>query len=212
VIASSLQRLASEVPEDALVLDAGGWARPLSRADWVIDIEAYATRGAWGQDGDPAAERFSARTWVQRDLCAREPWPFADGQFDFAVCSHTLEDLRDPVWVCSELQRVARAGYVEVPAPVEELTWGVHGPWVGWTHHRWICLIEDGALELVYKPHLLVERGRHLPPETLQRLTPEGRVSRLWWDGRLPCRERIFSDPPEFDAWLAELLRRSSAS
>jgi hypothetical protein len=212
MIASSLERVERDLPADALVLDVGGWARPLSRADWVLDIEAYATRGAWGHDGDPAAERFTAETWVQRDLCAREPWPFADGRFDFAVCSHTLEDLRDPVWVCSELARVARAGYVEVPAPAEELTWGVHGPWVGWTHHRWLCVIEDGALELVYKPHLLVREGSHLPPETLSRLSPEARVSRLWWEGRLPCRERIFSDPPAFDAWLAALLRRSAPS
>jgi hypothetical protein len=206
VIAASLERLAREVPGDALVLDAGGWARPLSRADWVIDIEAYATRGTWGHDGDPQAERFTADTWVQRDLCAREPWPFADGQFDFAVCSHTLEDVRDPVWVCSELQRVARAGYVEVPAPVEELTWGVHGEWVGWTHHRWLCVIEDGALELVYKPHLLAAPGWHLPHETLSRLTPEERVSTLWWDGTLSCHERVFSSPAEYDGWLQALL------
>jgi hypothetical protein len=212
VIASSLERLERELADGALVLDVGGWARPLSRADWVIDIEAYESRGAWGQDGDPEAERFDARTWVQRDLCAREPWPFADGQFDFAVCSHTLEDLRDPVWVCSELERVARAGYIEVPAPVEELTWGVHGPWVGWTHHRWLCVIAGGAVELVHKPHLLVRDGSHLPPGTLDGLSAEQRVGRLWWDRRLPCRERIFSDPPAFDAWLADLLRRSRAS
>jgi hypothetical protein len=210
LIASSVERLARELPDHALVLDVGSWARPLSRADWVMDIEAYDTRGAWGHDGDPAAERFRAATWVQRDLCAREPWPFADGQFDFAVCSHTLEDLRDPVWVCSELERVARAGYIEVPAPVEELTWGVHGEWVGWSHHRWLCVIEDGALELVYKPHLLVQAGSHLPRETVDGLSGEQRVSRLWWDGRLACRERVFSDPLAFDAWLGGLRQREA--
>jgi hypothetical protein len=206
VIAASLERLERELPADAVVLDVGGWAKPLARADWVLDIEAHATRGQWGYDGDRDAERFTADTWLRRDLCAREPWPFADGQFDFAVCSHTLEDLRDPVWVCSELERVARAGYVEVPAAVEELTWGVHGEWVGWSHHRWICTVADGALELVYKPHLLVQEGLHLPAGTCDALTPEQRVTTLWWEGSLPAHERVFTDPDAFDAWLAGLL------
>src|SRR3954469_18409473 len=161
MLARSLARIESELPADALVLDVGGWGRPLARADWVVDLMPYETRGLYGRDGDD--ERFTADTWVQRDICARDPWPFADGQFDVALCSHTLEDVRDPVWVCSELERVARSGYVEVPAPVEDLTWGVHGPWVGWSHHHWLCLIADGAIEFVHKPHQLVREGSHLP-------------------------------------------------
>ena len=84
------------------------------------------------------SERFTAATWVQGDICGPEPWPFEDGQFDVAICSHTLEDVRDPVFVCSELRRVSRSGYVELPAAIEELTFGVQGPWAGWSHHRWI--------------------------------------------------------------------------
>jgi len=192
------------LPEDGLVLDVGGWAKPLARADWVIDLEPYETRGLYGSaDGD---ERFSAETWVRRDVCDREPWPFADGQFDVAVCSQTLEDLRDPVWVCSEMQRVARAGRVEVPAVVEELTWGVQGPWVGWSHHRWLCLPEDGGLTFVHKPHLLCAPGRHLPAGTCDALPARERVTALSWEGSLPARERVFLGAEEFDAWLEQLL------
>jgi len=208
VIASSRERIEREMGADALVLDAGGWARPFSRADWVIDLGSYDTRARWGRDGEEADERFTRETWVQHDLCAREPWPFADGQFDFAVCAQTLEDLRDPVWVCSELERVARAGYVEVPAPVEELTWGVQGPWVGWGHHRWLFFVADGGLEAVHKPHLLPRKGSHLRAGTLHGLTPEQRTTRLWWRDRLACRERIHFGPEEFDAWLDDLLHR----
>ena len=202
MIASALERL----PAAGLMLDVGGWAKPLSRADWVLDLEPYETRGLYGRDGEAGDERFTAETWVQRDLCAREPWPFEDGRFDFAVCSHTLEDLRDPIWVCAELQRVARAGYVEVPAVVEELTWGVQGPWVGWTHHRWIVEREDGGLTFFHKPHLLVEDGRHLPAGTCDPLSPEERVTQLWWEGTLPAREHVFVGAEDFNAWLESLL------
>jgi hypothetical protein len=202
-------RLAA-LPADALVLDVGGWAAPLARADWVIDLLPHATRGLYGA-ADPAAERFDATTWVQADVCGPAPWPFEDGQFDVAVCSHTLEDVRDPVFVCTELARVARAGYVEVPAPVEELTLGVQGPWVGWSHHRWITEREGEGLVFVHKPHLLAAPGRHLPAGTLDRIDPAGRSIGLWWDGALPARERVFVDAGELDPWLAGLLDRCAA-
>lgn len=201
----------SALPEDQLVLDVGGWAAPLRRADWVLDLLPYETRGLYGAPVDPAAERFSADTWVQRDICAAEPWPFADGQFDFAVCSHTLEDVRDPIRVCQELARVARAGYVEVPAPVEELTWGVHGDWVGWSHHHWITETDGQGLVFSLKPHLLCAEGRHLPAGSCDALAPERRVVQLWWERDLPVREQILVDAGAFDAWLGGLLDASRA-
>src|SRR5688500_1405916 len=115
MLPASRERILHELTSDALVLDVGGWASPFSRADWVLDLMPYETRGLYGEP-DPGPERFSEASWVVRDICDRERWPFSDDQFDFVVCSHTLEDVRDPVWVCAELSRVARAGYVEVPA------------------------------------------------------------------------------------------------
>src|SRR5947199_219349 len=106
-------------PEDQ-VLDVGGWACPFNRAQWILDAEPFETRGFYrtfggapSQGGD--VERFCKDTWVQRDICHHDPWPFRDKQFDFVICSHTLEDVRDPLWVCSELFRVGKRGYIEVP-------------------------------------------------------------------------------------------------
>jgi hypothetical protein len=191
-----------ELPDTALVLDVGGWAKPLARADWVIDLLPYETRGLYGASSDEP-ERFSAATWVQHDICDRDPWPFADDQFDFAVCAHTLEDVRDPIGVCRELSRVAKAGYVEVPAPVEELTWGVQGEWVGWSHHHWITELLDDELVFTAKPHLLCAEGRHLPPGSAD---GKDRVLTLDWQGSLRAREQIFVGADKFDPWLRRLL------
>jgi SAM-dependent methyltransferase len=191
------------LPEDAVVLDVGGWASPLSRADWVIDLMPHATRGLYGHD--PRPERFTQATWVQHDICAREAWPFADGQFDFVVCSHTLEDVRDPIWVCQEMARVAKAGYVEVPSRREEQAWGVEGPWVGWGHHHWLIDVDQGAghIEFVFKHHILHAPEHHLAGA--KGLTPRERVQTLWWEGAFTARERIFFDIAEFHAWLADV-------
>ncbi len=203
MLPASFERLLTDVAPEARVLDVGGWAKPMSRADWVLDLQPYATRGDYGYLGDPAAERFGPDTWVQRDICAREPWPFAAGQFDFAVCSHTLEDVRDPVWVCQELQRVARAGYVEVPSRLEEQSLGIQGPWVGWGHHHWLIEPAGGGLCFVFKPHILHGRPEYqLPPEVHATLTEEERHVTLWWEGSFPAAERIHVGPGELERWL----------
>jgi SAM-dependent methyltransferase len=205
VLNSARERLLAQTPEDARVLDVGGWAKPLPRADAVLDLLPYATRGLYGAEDD-TPERFTHDTWTQRDICDHEPWPYADDSFDLAVCSHTLEDVRDPVRVCRELSRVAKAGYVEVPAPVDELTWGVHGPWVGWSHHHWICEAEHGGLRFTFKPHLLGAPGRHLAAGTSGALPAEDRVVALWWTGDLPAREQVLVGADAFDPWLNGLL------
>jgi hypothetical protein len=207
---SSARRILERLADDDLVLDVGGWAHPFERADWVLDAQPYQTRGLYGYDRARAApaERFSHETWLQRDVCAREPWPFEDDRFAFAVCSHTLEDLRDPVWVCGELARVARAGYVEVPARAEEQTVCLEHPgarWAGWSHHRWLCDVHDGGISFVHKPHFLhVGPEYHLPPEVHARLTPEQRVQQLWWTGRFDARETLFADPADLREYLME--------
>jgi hypothetical protein len=210
VLAESARRIAARLAADALVLDVGGAARPLPRADWILDLAPYEARGQLGWDGDRAQERFGPDTWVQRDICARKPWPFADGQFDFAVCSHTLEDVRDPVFVASELQRVARAGYVEVPSLREELTYGIQGPWVGWGHHHWLIAPVGAGLEFIFKHHVVNREGSHLPAGSADRLTPEQRVTSLWWEGSLDVRERFLLTAAELDGFLDGFAREQT--
>jgi hypothetical protein len=209
VLERSARLIAERVDPDALVLDVGGGARPFPRADWVIDLAAYEDRGLLGWDGERGEERFHAATWVQRDICAREPWPFTARQFDFAVCSHTLEDVRDPVWVCAELQRVARAGYIEVPSLREELAYGIQGPWVGWGHHRWLVFVGETDIEFLFKHHVINRRGSHLP-RAAAACAPEERVQTLWWEGRFAARERYMWTAEELDGFLESFAARHS--
>ena len=202
MFAESVRRIGERAGESGKVLDVGGWARPLDRADWVLDLMPYESRGMLGHDGD-GRERFGPDTWITRDICAREPWPFEDGSFDLAVCSHTLEDLRDPVWVCGELQRVARAGYIEVPSRLEEQAWEVQGPWVGWGHHHWLIDVGDGEITFVFKPHILGGiPGATFPAGFAARLSEGDRRQTMWWEGRFGFRERLFYEAEELHAYL----------
>ena len=212
MLPASADRISALLEPGALVLDVGGWASPFARADWVLDLMPYESRGVYGERG-AEPERYSAQTWIERDICDREPWPFEDGQFDFAVCSHTLEDVRDPVWVCAELSRVARAGYVEVPSRLEEQAWGVGGDWVGWSHHHWLCDVEASGITFVLKPHVIHARSRYyFRAPLVSTLTPEERVQTMFWEGACSARERIFFVHDELDEYLAGFVRGHAAA
>lgn len=207
MIAASRARLLGQLSDSDKVLDVGGWALPLARADWVLDLMPYETRGSLGRGGKPAEERFTAATWVIRDICDRSPWPFEDDQFDFVVCSQTLEDIRDPIWVCAELQRVGRAGYVEVPSRLTEQSWWVQGPWIGYGHHRWLIDVADGRIDFVSKPHSITGiRGAGFPNGYAQALAEEERNHALWWEGGFEFGERLFYEDADLRAYLTDFV------
>jgi hypothetical protein len=187
---SSRLRILRELESDDLVLDVGAGANPFERADWVIDLMPYESRGLYGSH-DRDLERFTDETWVRRDICA--------------ICSHTLEDVRDPVWVCEELIRVARAGYLETPSRLEEQTFGVQGPWVGWGHHHWLVETGDDEIEFVYKHQILHGRPEmQISLGSWQAADPEERTVSLWWEGSFEARERIFTDSEPLDRYLTD--------
>jgi methyltransferase family protein len=209
MLEQSRQRILDMLDERDLVLDVGGWGKPFPRADWVIDLQPYETRGLYDYDREQARnERFSLETWIVRDICDREPWPFENDQFDFVVCSHTLEDIRDPVWVCSELSRVGRAGYVEVPSRLEEQGLGIQGDWVGWDHHRWLCDLNAQGIEFVFKADYIHAnrdcqlRGRFV----LERPLSERRLT-LWWEESVSAHERVIMSTEEQHEYLTSFVR-----
>lgn len=211
MLPESVVQLESSLSADALVLDVGAWGRPFRRADWVLDHMPYDSRGLYGFDGEEP-ERFDASRWVQHDICSREPWPFADKLFDFVICSHTLEDVRDPVWVSQELVRVAKAGYVEVPSRLEEQTYGMQGPWVGWGHHHWLVDVGEGRIDFTFKHHILHGKPEtHFPAGFAEGLSASDRVQRLWWEGSFTASERVFLQPDDLDDYLSDFVEEQLA-
>jgi len=211
MLPESLDRLLA-LPDSAKVLDVGGWAAPLNRADWVIDQMPFETRGAMIPTGfGPPPERFSKDTYVQWDICDRDPWPFEDDFFDIAVCTFTLEDIRDPVGVCREMSRVAKTGYVEVPSLLDELIWQnpelSGGPWVGHAHHRWLCTLEEDELVFLSKFHSLHRDPRvRVSPRWARELSLRERMLAVWWEDELVARER-----PAIDSYPFDELQRAVA-
>jgi uncharacterized protein YbaR (Trm112 family)/SAM-dependent methyltransferase len=119
-----------------LVLEIGGGNLPFWRTDVHVDLYI-------SDDRERAAGLACRRNLVCADVQAL---PFASKVFDWVVCSQVLEHVEDPLLAISELSRVARRGYVEVPSVAREVL-------MGWPFHRWI--IEKDANGLVFYPNLL---------------------------------------------------------
>ena len=213
---NNARRLLETIPENARVIDVGGGAAPFPRADYVIDASSYGELGR-GSDGNihkqlNVAPRYSADRWIKTDLCNHNRWPVEDKAFDFAICSHLLEDIRDPIWVCSELCRIAKAGYIEVPSRVVEQSKGVENPrHAGYYHHRWLVTRQQDRLEFRHKPHVL-----HSVKDAIvtcvapgRRINPDHAIVTLDWSGHFEALEILEFDEQTVIRELCDFASKS---
>jgi hypothetical protein len=207
-------RIAASLPEAAKVLDVGGGAAPFPRATHVLDGMRFDEGGQQIVKllEDVSPKRFTRDTWYQADACDHKPWPYPDKYFDYATCSHMLEDIRDPIWVCSELQRVAKAGYIEVPSRIQEQCLGVENPtYAGYLHHRWLVDIRGNRVEFQHKPHNLHTLKSAIVAKigATERLNPRYEIQFLEWNGSFDFGEVMILAESEIEHNLIEFAARS---
>jgi len=189
------RRIRVPVGPDGLVLDVGSGDKPSWRADVLLD----------GYPGEEHSGQRSGtgRTTVTRPLFQADAadMPFADGSFDYVICSHVLEHVPDPAAVIGELTRVARAGYIEVPraAPAKLQDFP--------THLWWCRLDESGdrptlVLTAKQQPYFDAEIDEYLREADLEgqmaRLLQsrfEHNIVQLWWTGEVAFRVEGDLDP-----------------
>lgn len=101
----AFRRLHCPVSKNSLVLEVGSGGNPYWRANVLCD--AYR---------DTDQRHFEKLTCDRPTILAfTENLPFRDDSFDFVIASHVLEHSEDPARFLDEIQRVAKAGYIEVP-------------------------------------------------------------------------------------------------
>ena len=96
-------------PKD-LVLEVGSGGNPYFRSNVLLD--AYLD----------TRQRHHAPLISDRKTVIGlvENLPFKDKSFDFIIASHVLEHSSEPEKFLTELQRVGKAGYIEVPDALME--------------------------------------------------------------------------------------------
>jgi hypothetical protein len=125
---------------DFSVVDVGGMGSSWSESvrDHVIDIQAEG-------EGAIVADICSWTQWEQL-------WEAREGRpWDYAICTHTLEDLYDPFTALYWLPRIARQGIISMPSALAELS-SVESPaYRGYMHHRWLWIPDQEGVCVVPK-------------------------------------------------------------
>lgn len=149
----SALEIVDKLPKDYLVIDIGGASGPYKRGNVILDIVPWTVVRAEDAKGAESDNMLcNEHNYVQFDICSRELWPFSDKQFDYSICSHVLEDIRDPLWVCSEIIRTSKAGYIEIPSRLYETAFGIEiKNLAGAAHHRWLVDLFENKLRFTYK-------------------------------------------------------------
>lgn len=223
ILRSNLSRLRQCALAADRVLDVGGWYQPFNLATHVIDLCPYETRRRQEALNPEDAERFGPATWHVGDVCVA-PWPYPDKFFDFVLCSNLLEDVRDPLAVCREINRVGRAGYIETPSRLREIfaksapgplaRWRGQAPEVGFYHHRWFVECDGSHLRFTAKTAVLTQHPRYYLTrrDAGRRLTEAESGLGLFWAGDFTFEE-VFADArndyPDFRRKALASLRPS---
>jgi SAM-dependent methyltransferase len=217
ILKRNLRRVCEHALHGGRVLAVGAANGVLNAATHVID---FAPPSDDLRAVDPEnARRFGPASWAAADLCAG-PWPYATKSFDYAFCSHALEDVRDPVAVLRELCRVARAGYIETPSRAREIfvksrhpklaAWLGRKPEVGFGRHRWYVENTHGQFrflaktaETIASPEYVLTRG-----EIGRDLTDEESGLGIFWSDRVDGRELVFPNSRELSFELRGFKQR----
>lgn len=202
-----LQEIANEDDIEFKVLDVGAHSRPFVFATHVMDLRPHATRGQLNYipiEAMKGSERFTEHTWNVQDICDT-PWPYEDNEFDVVWCSHTLEDVRDPIAAIKEISRVGKCGYISTINRNYESLFDINSPhYAGYTHHRWFVEIDDADLLFTFKYPLI-----HMPSKEY---TPFGTGDwelTLWWTGEINGKENILQSLAEIENYMAAEVERA---
>ena len=77
-----------------------------------------------------------------------EKLPFKDKEFDYVILSHVLEHVPNLLEFVSEIERISKAGYIELPTKLNDnLVFGCDEDDVG---HKWWFEFDDDNNQLLY--------------------------------------------------------------
>jgi hypothetical protein len=126
------------------VVDVGGstgcWSAPY--VDAIVDFNPM-------QNTNLNIKLFKCDITNPNDYSEIYDYIEANGKFDFCICSHTLEDIINPVFVCEQIAKISKSGYVAFPTKYRELSRNIEFTnlnFRGYMHHRWIFTIKDNIV------------------------------------------------------------------
>jgi hypothetical protein len=115
-----------------------------------------------------------------------------NGKFDYSICSHTMEDVFNPLELATILQKISKRGYIAIPSKFNEFTKLFSNQYRGDAHHKQFFDIVDDTLMVFPKFNWIETDDRSdliLNNYVANELT-------LFWEDELPIK--VFGDGKPF--------------
>ena len=149
------------------VIDIGGAMFPWAKEFVSHYIDLFDPK-TYHQDPAINDKYVQASSSFVGDICQQKVWSDVlyhteiHGKFDYAICCHTLEDIRNPELAIKHIPLIAKEGFIAVPNKFVEMSktiesygekegWGFTGAYRGYCHHRWIFTIIDNEFIAIPK-------------------------------------------------------------
>jgi len=134
-------------------------------------------------------------------LLQDEILPFKDKEFDFIISSHVLEHVTDPQFFISELERIGKEGYIEVPTRLEDnLVFenkSAHLWWINFDDNDYSLLIQKK--KQIIEPFLTVSSSQFL-----RKYFDDSLTLKLLWNDKIPYKilnEEIYNENVKLSFW-----------
>jgi hypothetical protein len=105
-----------------------------------------------------------------------------NGKFDFSICSHTLEDVFNPLDLIGLLTKISNSGFIAIPSKYDEFSFLYQNNYRGNAHHKQFFDIVDDTL-VVYPKFSWTERDER-SNEILK--YDKGRELSFYWENEIP--------------------------
>jgi len=161
------------------ILDIGCNIAPVEFAQTVADVQNFS--------------KFYEEKNKKFVLIKDKNLPFSNNQFDFVYASHVIEHVEDLSFFISELKRISRQGYIELPSILEDnIVLSTNSS----DDHKWMFKFDD--VEKV----LLVEKKKQLIEpfithgvlfESLRKNFRSSLVLELYWENEINYEFRDFT-------------------
>lgn len=107
-----------------------------------------------------------------------------NGKFDFSICSHTLEDVFNPLELINLLKLISVSGFVAIPSKYDEFSFLYQNTYRGNAHHKQFFDVVDDTL-VVYPKFSWTERDER-SDEILK--YNKGNELSFFWENNIPVK------------------------
>lgn len=108
----------------------------------------------------------------------------SNGKFDFSICSHTLEDVFNPIELITLLEKISNSGFVAIPSKYNEFSFLYENKYRGNAHHKQFFDVIDN--ELMVFPKFSWIENHERSDEILQH--HKGGELSFMWESEIPVK------------------------